>query len=44
MASNLVNSFKRIDDALWVDGGANNPGDYITQISWMLFLKYLEDL
>lgn len=44
MAANLVNSFKRIDDALWVDGGANNPGDYITQISWMLFLKYLEDL
>lgn len=44
MASNLVNSFKRVDDALWVDGGANNPGDYITQISWMLFLKYLEDL
>lgn len=44
MSSNLINSFKRIDDALWVDGGANNPGDYITQISWMLFLKYLEDL
>ncbi len=44
MDSNLENSFKRIDDALWVDGGANNAGDYITQISWILFLKYLEDL
>ena len=44
MASNLENSFKRIDNELWTDGGANNPGDYITQISWVLFLKYLEDL
>lgn len=44
MTSKLENSFKRIDDELWTDGGANNPGDYITQISWVLFLKYLEDL
>lgn len=44
MASNLANTFKRIDDELWTDGGANNPSDYITQISWVLFLKYLEDL
>jgi len=44
MASNLENSFKRIDNELWTDGGANNAGDYITQISWVLFLKYLEDL
>jgi type I restriction enzyme M protein len=44
MAANLQNTFKRIDDELWTDGGANNPSDYITQISWVLFLKYLEDL
>ena len=40
----LENTFKRIDGELWTDGGANNAGDYITQISWVLFLKYLEDL
>jgi type I restriction enzyme M protein len=44
MATHLANTFKRIDDELWTDGGANNPSDYITQISWVLFLKYLEDL
>lgn len=44
MSSHLQNSFKRIDNELYTDGGANNPGDYITQISWVLFLKYLEDL
>lgn len=43
MATNLENSFKRIDQILWNDG-VGSHGDYIEQISWMLFLKYLEDL
>lgn len=41
--SKLENSFKRIDQILWNDG-VGSHGDYIEQISWMLFLKYLEDL
>ena len=43
MSSKLENSFKRIDKILWNDG-VGSHGDYIEQISWMLFLKYLEDL
>lgn len=43
MASNLESSFKRIDKILYNDG-VGSHGDYIEQISWMLFLKYLEDL
>lgn len=43
MASNLENSFKRIDQILWNDG-VGSHSDYIEQISWILFLKYLEDL
>lgn len=43
MSSKLENSFKRIDQILWNDG-VGSHGDYIEQISWMLFLKYLEDL
>jgi type I restriction enzyme M protein len=43
MSSNLENSFKRIDNILRNDG-VGSHSDYIEQISWMLFLKYLEDL
>jgi len=43
MSNKLENSFKRIDQILWNDG-VGSHGDYIEQISWMLFLKYLEDL
>jgi type I restriction enzyme M protein len=43
MSSKLENSFKRVDQILWNDG-VGSHGDYIEQISWMLFLKYLEDL
>jgi len=43
MSAKLENSFKRIDQILWNDG-VGSHGDYIEQISWMLFMKYLEDL
>lgn len=37
-------AFKNIDDILWKDAGASNELDYVEQTSWILFLKYLEDL
>lgn len=42
--SNLQQRFKRIDNILLEDAGTNGPNDYMTQISWLLFLKYLDDL
>lgn len=36
--------FKNIDDILFKDAGASNELDYVEQTSWLLFLKYLEDL
>jgi len=36
--------FKNIDDVLWKDAGCGNELDYIEQTSWILFLKYLDDL
>lgn len=36
--------FKNIDDALWKDAGCSSELDYIEQTSWILFLKYLDDL
>lgn len=37
-------SFKNIDDVLWKDSGVATELDYIEQTSWILFLKYLDDL
>ncbi|OGM11935.1 type I restriction endonuclease subunit M [Candidatus Woesebacteria bacterium RBG_16_34_12] len=37
-------SFKNIDDILWKDAGVATELDYIEQTSWILFLKYLNDL
>ena len=37
-------AFKNIDDALWKDAGCDSELDYIEQTSWVLFLKYLNDL
>lgn len=37
-------SFKNIDDALRKDSGVSSELDYIEQTSWVLFLKYLDDL
>jgi type I restriction enzyme M protein len=36
--------FKNIDDILWKEGGCSTELDYIEQTSWILFLKYLDDL
>lgn len=37
-------TFKNIDDALRKDAGCSSELDYIEQTSWVLFLKYLDDL
>ncbi len=37
-------TFKNIDDQLWKDAGCSSELDYIEQTSWILFLKYLDDL
>ncbi len=40
----LEQAFKNIDDVLWKEAGCTTELDYIEQTSWMLFLKYLDDL
>src|SRR6185503_19936367 len=37
-------TFKNIDDILHKDAGCSSELDYIEQTSWILFLKYLDDL
>ena len=37
-------TFKNIDDILFKDAGADSELDYIGQTSWILFLRYLDDL
>ncbi|MEN9921634.1 MAG: hypothetical protein RLZZ517_612 [Candidatus Parcubacteria bacterium] len=37
-------AFKNIDDILHKDAGASSELDYVEQTSWILFLKYLDDL
>ena len=36
--------FKNIDDILWKESGCSTELDYVEQTSWILFLKYLDDL
>ena len=36
--------FKNIDDVLWKDAGCSSELDYVEQTSWVLFLKYIDDL
>jgi type I restriction enzyme M protein len=38
------NTFKNIDDILHKDAGCGSELDYVEQSSWVLFLKYLDDL
>jgi type I restriction enzyme M protein len=38
------NTFKNVDDILHKDAGCSSELDYVEQTSWVLFLKYLEDL
>jgi len=37
-------TFKNIDDIFHKDAGCSSELDYTEQSSWMLFLKYLDDL
>ena len=36
--------FKNIDDILYKDSGADSELDYIGQTSWVMFLRYLDEL
>lgn len=42
--TDIRTEFKRIDNILLEDAGTNGAGDYMAQMSWILFLKYLDDL
>ena len=42
--SRFEQTFKNIDDVLWKEAGCTTELDYTEQSSWMLFLKYLDDL
>ena len=37
-------TFKNIDYVLWKEAGCQSELDYVERTSWMLFLKYLDDL
>lgn len=37
-------AFKNIDDVLWKEAGCTTELDYAEQTSWVLFLRYLDDL
>ena len=37
-------TFKNIDDVLFKDAGADSELDYIGQTSWILFLRYMDQL
>lgn len=37
-------TFKNVDDVLWKEAGCSSELDYTEQSSWMLFLRYLDDL
>ena len=36
--------FKNVDDVLWKDAGCGSELDYVEQTSWILFLKYIDNL
>lgn len=38
------NTFKNVDDILHKDAGCSSELDYVEQTSWIIFLKYLDDL
>jgi hypothetical protein len=42
--SGFEQTFKNIDDVLWKESGCTTELDYTEQSSWILFLKYLDDL
>jgi len=42
--SGFEQTFKNMDDVLWKEAGCSSELDYTEQTSWLLFLKYLDDL
>ena len=42
--STFEQTFKNIDDVLWKEAGCTTELDYTEQTSWILFLKYLDDM
>ena len=40
----FAQTFKNIDDVLWKEAGCSSELDYAEQTSWILYLKYLDDL
>jgi type I restriction enzyme M protein len=42
--SSFEQTFKTIDDVLWKEAGCTTELDYTEQTSWLLFLKYLDDM
>ena len=42
--TNFEQTLKNIDDYLWKESGCSTELDYIEQKSWIMFLKYLDDL
>lgn len=40
----FAQTFKNIDDLLYKDAGADSELDYIGQTSWVMFLRYLDEL
>ena len=42
--SRFEQTFKNLDDVLWKEAGCSSELDYTEQSSWILFLKYLDDL
>ena len=36
--------FKNIDDIFYKDPGADSELDYVAQTSWVLFLRYLDEI
>jgi len=43
-AIHVRTNLQNIDDVLWKEAGCSSELDYTEQTSWMLFLKYLDDL
>ncbi len=41
---NFEQTFKNIDDLLYKDSGADSEIEYVGQTSWVMFLRYLDEL
>lgn len=43
-AADVRDDVRAIDDVLWKEAGCTTELDYTEQTSWILFLKYLDNL